>query len=211
MYSAVEKWAEFKIPGRRKRLSRITRTDAPSSSRIDLLAAYDGNQFANVESAEAAILNELSEGRLTCTALRNNEGDRREVPKDNWPDLRFIEIKGDYRAVARSSNTEPWYRLLFRRKQVLALWPDPLTSKPTKRQMSPKEKKREIESAVKVLRDFYNNLDSTRPLHEDRESVTKAFGKPVVRRVVEKARKIVFEERNWEVRPGRRIKQRPTA
>src|SRR5687767_9039646 len=69
MCFSEEKWAEVKMARRRKRLLKIARTDIPSTVRTDLMAAYDGNQFTDVASAEVAVLIELSKGRLSCTAL----------------------------------------------------------------------------------------------------------------------------------------------
>lgn len=41
------------------------------------------------EAAEEEVIDALARGCLRATGLRNGEGDRQEIPREHWADLRF--------------------------------------------------------------------------------------------------------------------------
>jgi len=79
-------------------------------------------------NAGATILEELRAGKLTAYGLADDAGDRGEIPALWWADAKVYSDtrKGPFAGpcdVLRLGATL-WYGLLFRREQVLKLWPD---------------------------------------------------------------------------------------
>ena len=85
----------------------------------------------------------LATGRLRASGRRNGEGDREQIPQDQWADLQFYwtrpshEVRYDLpQNVMRSSryvgrdrsqhHPTCWTNVLLQREEVLALGPDPV-------------------------------------------------------------------------------------
>lgn len=90
-------------------------------------AYRNGSCYPLFRLAEAAVIEALEAGRLTAYGLKNREGDLQEVPSLQWADLKFWydpDFAGP-KEVFRFGATQ-WHDLRFQRKDVLAIWSDPL-------------------------------------------------------------------------------------
>lgn len=121
--------------------------DIGPPSRLSLaIRIRNGTDFGDINSAEEALLSALVAGRLTCEALKNNEGDPQVVPVSNWAELKFHSslLHDDYYAVPKDlfrAGATQWHRLRFVSDQVLSLWEDPEkeSSQSAKHETSPRE------------------------------------------------------------------------
>ena len=94
-----------------------------------IVEGHNGACYPSFDLAQDAVIEALQMRRLTAYGLENNAGDLKEIPPLLWADLKFWwdpEHAGPRdRSRLRASR---WYALRFKRKAILALWPDPLES-----------------------------------------------------------------------------------
>ena len=95
------------------------------------------------EEAEAKVLDALGRGSLRAKGRRNGNGDREQIPRDQWSDLQFYCDRPSYEACGRlpqavmcsgryagprdqqERNVTCWTNVILERDEVLALWRDP--------------------------------------------------------------------------------------
>jgi hypothetical protein len=94
------------------------------------------------KDAEEQVLDGLGRGRLRASGRRNGEGDREQIPRDQWAELQFYwaqPLREFHlpQSVSSSSryagprdplrhNATYWIDVLFESEEVLALWKDPI-------------------------------------------------------------------------------------
>jgi hypothetical protein len=102
--------------------STLTREDLRDLGR-------NGACYPRLANAENAVMVELQAGQLNATGIANNKGDRKKIPSRLWPDLKFVDdpISASPKDFSRTTATV-WHDPWFLRKEVLAVWPDPLES-----------------------------------------------------------------------------------
>ena len=98
--------------------------------RFDIMAAMHaasrGVVFYDREEAERAIRYAAQDEKLTVTGLRNGRGDRTYIPRLAWADLVFkFPLDSPTYATPWNDGSDAlqWHALMFRRSEVLALWP----------------------------------------------------------------------------------------
>ena len=85
----------------------------------------------SIKQAKEALIFELENGTLTTRGRFNNGGALLEIPAVQWADLKFYEDSklGPYAAPKDRSRFDEfrWYGLRYRRKDIVATWPDEQT------------------------------------------------------------------------------------
>jgi hypothetical protein len=89
-----------------------------------------GACYPSFSAAEKAIGEALQTGKLTAYGLRNGEGDLVDIPSVQWGELKTYWGCDSADHAGPSDCFRPmasrWFTLRFKRKAILALWPDPL-------------------------------------------------------------------------------------
>ena len=97
---------------------------------IRVAAALNGGTATSTwKVAVDQILRALRAGAVTALGVRNDQGSIQPIEPYEWTDMQFY-FKPDIAAptdLLRSSANR-WYRLKFKRDEVLNVWPDPFTS-----------------------------------------------------------------------------------
>ena len=89
-----------------------------------------GACYTSFSAAEKALVEALQRGKLTAYGLENGEGNLKEIPSLQWADLK---IWWGYRNPDHAGphdcfrlGASRWIALRFRRKDILAQWPEPI-------------------------------------------------------------------------------------
>jgi hypothetical protein len=138
---------------------------------VSELRKAKGKRKERWRSPKEKVLCELQQGNLKAFGAKNDVGDLQPVPPHLWADL-DLYLESDHAGPKRGKpkrGVSRWYRLIFPREEVMALWPDEEKAPP---QRSPRGRK--AGPYLSRLRGFLEWYDTTRPGGlEGAESLTK--------------------------------------
>jgi hypothetical protein len=155
----------------------------------------NGACYPHFADAENAAIEALRAGRLTATGLLNGErDDRKEIPPLSWADLVFRFEPYYFAGPKDPTRTRPyWDDLQFPRKEVLAVWADPLglpanadeqkTSTTAEQNETPEKRHARILARHKELK-AAGNRRPTKTVAEE-----EGFSENWIRQLIRKARK----------------------
>ena len=122
-------WEEHLLPNGDRELVEVE-SDPRHPLNIRVAAALNGGTATSTwKVAVDQILRALRAGAVTALGVRNDQGSIQVIEPYEWADMQFY-FKPDIAAPADllRSSANRWYRLKFKRDEVLNVWPDPFTS-----------------------------------------------------------------------------------
>lgn len=125
-------WEELVLPDGRKELIEVP-SSSPNLIRHQIEADFNnGAAYPSLRDAQDNIREKLVSGEITAFGIANNQGDRQVIPTLAWTDLEYYEeydrghnVFGP-KDIFRSGSTR-WYNTIFKREEILKVWPDPLS------------------------------------------------------------------------------------